>query len=101
MALALSLLCLAISIGGAAETGKSLAEISQTQTSKDSKVQELFGKAVNLLKNDRAYEARGLLEKAAQLAPRSAGIHCNLGLAYQNSENIARALSEFLEALKI
>jgi len=99
--LALSLSLLAASPALSAEPVRPLAEISQTQSSKDRKVQELFAEAVTLLKSDRAYEARALLERAKQLAPRSAGIHCNLGLAYQNSENIAKALSEFHEALKI
>lgn len=62
---------------------------------------ELFATALKLLKTNHAFEARQLLEKAAQLEPTSAGIHCNLGLAYQNSGNLDRALSEFQYALKL
>jgi predicted Zn-dependent protease len=67
----------------------------------DPRVKELFARAVQLLKENRAFEARSLLEEALRLAPRSAGVHCNLGLAYQNSGNIPRALNEFKQALAI
>jgi Tfp pilus assembly protein PilF/predicted Zn-dependent protease len=65
------------------------------------KVKELFSQAVHLLKVNRAYQARDLLEQAAALAPKSAGIHCNLGLAYQNSGNMPKALTEFKTALEL
>ena len=65
------------------------------------KVKELFTQAVHLLKVNRAYQARDLLEQAAALAPKSAGIHCNLGLAYQNSGNMPKALNEFKIALNL
>jgi predicted Zn-dependent protease len=65
------------------------------------RVKELFSQAVHLLKINHAYQARDLLEQAVALAPKSAGIHCNLGLAYQNSGNIPRALDEFKTALKL
>lgn len=65
------------------------------------RVKELFSQAVHLLKINHAYQARDLLEQAVTLAPKSAGIHCNLGLAYQNSGNIPRALEEFKAALAL
>ena len=65
------------------------------------KVKELFSQAVHLLKINHAYQARDLLEQAVALAPKSAGIHCNLGLAYQNSGNMPKALDEFKTALEL
>ncbi len=65
------------------------------------KVKELFSQAVHLLKINHAYQARDLLEQAVALAPKSAGIHCNLGLAYQNSGNMPKALDEFKVALEL
>lgn len=65
------------------------------------RVKELFSQAVHLLKINHAYQARDLLEQAVALAPKSAGIHCNLGLAYQNSGNMPRALEEFKVALTL
>lgn len=78
-------------------------ELSKNAPVKDSErtVRQLFSEGVELLKKNRAYEARACLEKAAYLAPRSAGIHCNLGLAYQNSGNINKAIGEFETALKL
>lgn len=78
-------------------------ELSKNAPVKDSEqtVRQLFSEGVELLKKNRAYEARECLEKAAYLAPRSAGIHCNLGLAYQNSGNINKAIGEFETALKL
>ncbi|CAN5404087.1 hypothetical protein BH10CYA1_BH10CYA1_00800 [soil metagenome] len=64
-------------------------------------VKELFSQAVHLLKINHAYQARDLLEKAVALAPKSAGIHCNLGLAYQNSGNMPKALDQFKVALEL
>ena len=79
------------------------AELMRNAPVKDSEqtVRQLFANGVELLKKNRAYEARECLEKAAYLAPRSAGIHCNLGLAYQNSGNINKAIGEFETALKL
>lgn len=79
------------------------AELMKNAPVKDSeqKVRQLFAEGVELLKKNRAYEARECLERAAYLAPRSAGIHCNLGLAYQNSGNINKAIGEFETALKL
>lgn len=78
-------------------------ELSKQPLDKDSEhiVRQLFAEGVDLLKKNRAYEARACLEKAAYMAPRSAGIHCNLGLAYQNSGNINKAIGEFETALKL
>jgi len=78
-------------------------ELSKHPLDRDSEqaVRRLFAEGVELLKKNRAYEARACLEKAAYLAPRSAGIHCNLGLAYQNSGNINKAIGEFETALKL
>lgn len=78
-------------------------ELSKQPLDKDSEqtVRQLFAEGVELLKKNRAYEARACLEKAAYMAPRSAGIHCNLGLAYQNSGNINKAIGEFETALKL
>lgn len=79
------------------------AELMRNAPVKDSEqtIRQLFADGVELLKKNRAYEARECLEKAAYLAPRSAGIHCNLGLAYQNSGNINKAIGEFETALKL
>jgi len=87
----------------AKEKLESDAELMKNAPVKDSEqtVRRLFAEGVELLKNNRAYEARECLEKAAYLAPRSAGIHCNLGLAYQNSGNINKAIGEFETALKL
>lgn len=78
------------------ETGNSALDRDSEQ-----KIRQLFEEGVDLLKKNRAYDARERLEKAAYLAPRSAGIHCNLGLAYQNSGNINKAIGEFEAALRI
>lgn len=80
-----------------------LEQPGEAALDKDSelKVRQLFEEGVELLKKNRAYDARERLEKAAYLAPRSAGIHCNLGLAYQNSGNINKAIGEFESALRI
>jgi tetratricopeptide (TPR) repeat protein len=78
-------------------------ELSKQPLDKEAEqtVRQLFAEGVELLKKNRAYEARACLEKAAYMAPRSAGIHCNLGLAYQNSGNINKAIGEFETALKL
>ncbi len=85
------------------ESLESTEELSKNLLDKDSEqaVRQLFAEGVELLKKNRAYEARACLEKAAYMAPRSAGIHCNLGLAYQNSGNINKAIGEFETALKL
>lgn len=87
----------------AKEKLESDAELMKNAPVKDSEqtVRQLFADGVELLRKNRAYEARECLEKAAYLAPRSAGIHCNLGLAYQNSGNINKAIGEFETALKL
>jgi tetratricopeptide (TPR) repeat protein len=70
---------------------------SATQT----EARQLFAQALELLKTNHAFEARALLERAARLEPDSAAVHCNLGLAYQNSGNLTRAQEEFQTALKL
>ncbi|HEY9784518.1 MAG TPA: tetratricopeptide repeat protein [Candidatus Obscuribacterales bacterium] len=71
------------------------------EQSAEQAVKQLFSEGAELLRNNRAFEARAPLEKAAQLAPKSAGVHCNLGLAYQNSGNIGKAITEFQTALSL
>ncbi len=61
----------------------------------------LFARGLELLKTNHAFEARDVLEKAVALDPASAAVHCNLGLAYQNSGNLDRAISEFNQALRL
>ena len=67
----------------------------------EAEVDRLFAEALKLLRENHAFQARQLLEKAASLEPNSAAVHCNLGLAYQNSGNIDRAIQEFNEALRL
>lgn len=85
------------------EVREPVEDLGNHALDKDSEqaVRQLFAEGVELLKKNRAFEARACLEKAAYLAPRSAGIHCNLGLAYQNSGNINKAIGEFETALKL
>lgn len=75
--------------------------IVRDSSSADKAVRDLFDRAVELLKSNRAYQAKELLERAAELAPDSAGIWCNLGLAYQSYGNIPKAISAFDTALNI
>jgi predicted Zn-dependent protease len=86
---------------GTTATEPSASNISPEIRDDHPRVKELFSQAVHLLKINHAYQARDLLEQAVALAPKSAGIHCNLGLAYQNSGNIPRALDEFKTALTL
>ncbi len=67
----------------------------------ETEIRELFADSLKLLRINRAYDARKLLERAAALRPRDAAVRCNLGLAYQNSGNLARAVSEFEAALSL
>jgi tetratricopeptide (TPR) repeat protein len=83
-----------------AESGPETAS-AQTVNQTQSEAGQLFSDALKLLRANRAFEARQLLERAAKLEPGSAGIRCNLGLSYQNSGNLDRALAEFQNALKI
>lgn len=82
---------------GQATNESAAAAVSENQ----SVAGQLFSDALKLLRTNRAFEARQLLERAAKLEPGSAGIHCNLGLSYQNSGNLDRALSEFQTALRL
>lgn len=71
------------------------------QQASEDEIKQLFAESLRLLKANRAYEARKLLERAALLRPSDAGIHCNLGLAYQNSGHLVKAVSEFSTALRL
>ena len=88
-------------------SGASLAESDQSEqmppagAAAETEFQKLFQESLNLLRLNRAYEARRLLERASALHPRDAAVHCNLGLAYQNSGNLNRAVSEFKAALSL
>jgi tetratricopeptide (TPR) repeat protein len=78
-------------------------------------VDPLMGEVANLLQNAAAYEARGAqaldardwpgaieqLTKAAQIAPRNAYTHLNLGTAYYMQRNADRALDEYREAVRL
>lgn len=75
--------------------------VSADQQAQLKTINELFNKGLSLLQTNQAFAARTPLEKAAQLAPRSAAVHCNLGLAYQNSGNLLKAAGEYQEALKL
>lgn len=62
---------------------------------------QLFAKGIRLLRDHRPYDARLVLEEAAKLDPNDAAIRSNLGLAYQTSGNLAKALDQFATALKL
>ncbi len=73
----------------------------EEQESTSAEVNALFAGAVKMLKENHPFQARQLLERAAELEPNSPTVRCNLGLAYQNSGNINRAISEFQRALEL
>jgi tetratricopeptide (TPR) repeat protein len=83
----------------AAESAPGGSIIGQEATEEE--IKQLFAESLRLLKVNRAYEARKLLERAALLRPGDPGIHCNLGLAYQNSGHLVKAVSEFSTALRL
>lgn len=70
-------------------------------SARSEEVRQLFAEGLRLLKINRAYEARQLLERAASIDPGNPAVHCNLGLAYQNSGNLNRAITEFSTALRL
>lgn len=69
-------------------------------SSNNARIDELFNGALLRLKQNKPSEARDLLIEASQLAPTSAGIHCNLGLAYMQMANLDQAIDEFHLSLK-
>lgn len=69
-------------------------------SSNTARIDELFNGALAKLKQNRPDAARDLLIEASRLAPTSAGIHCNLGLAYMQMANLDQAIEEFQVALK-
>ncbi len=72
-----------------------------TESSRNnSRIDGLFNSALAKLKQNSPYEARNLLIEASQLAPTSAGIHCNLGLAYMQIADLDKAIEEFQLSLK-
>ncbi len=60
-----------------------------------------FNTAANLLKNQKSKEAIVHLEKAIKRYPKFLSAHQNLGLAYENLDDNARARSEFEIAIKL
>lgn len=66
-----------------------------------SRLDQLFGDALVLIRQNKPEDACRLLEQANRLKPDSAPIHCNLGLAYQELGDLDRALAQYTEALKI
>jgi tetratricopeptide (TPR) repeat protein len=67
----------------------------------DNEVDRLFVDSYKLINENRALEARQLLEHAAQLKPNSPSVHYNLGVAYEHTENIEKAILEFLHVLEL
>lgn len=76
-------------------------EHTKPTTAEQTQARQLFVEALLLLRENKAFAARQVLERAAGLDPANAAIHCNLGLAYQNSGNVSQAMSEFTNALKL
>jgi Tfp pilus assembly protein PilF/predicted Zn-dependent protease len=74
---------------------------SAQKSPRDAELDKLFAEGLQLLKSNHAFEAREVLERASALDPSAPSIHCNLGLAYQNSGNIERAITEFKTALQL
>lgn len=68
---------------------------------KSIEVHKLFQQSHDLLERKRPLDARFLLEQAAALEPKSPEIHYNLGMAYHNTGNLARAIEEFQNALQL
>ena len=97
-----SILIALASIGGqyfpvfAGEVVQQSAESSRN----NARIDELFNGALAKLKQNRPYEAKDLLVEASRLAPTSAGIHCNLGLAYMQVADLDKAIAEFQLSLK-
>lgn len=58
-------------------------------------MRDYFARSLALLRDNRFSEAASLLETAARLEPNSAGIRCNLGLAYFGMARITDAIKEF------
>ncbi|MBI4533753.1 MAG: tetratricopeptide repeat protein [Candidatus Melainabacteria bacterium] len=83
-----------------AETASNF-EHMRTTSNEQTQARQLFIEALLLLRENKAFAARQILERAAELEPDNAAIHCNLGLAYQNSGNVTQAMHEFANALKL
>jgi tetratricopeptide (TPR) repeat protein len=73
---------------------------SLESSSSNARIDELFNSSLAKLRQNRPDEARALLIEASRLAPSSAGIHCNLGLAQMQLANLDEAISEFHLSLK-
>ncbi len=99
------LLALSVTVSGYLEVQAQSSTETVNQASlvsaRANEAARLFAKALALLKSNQAFAARELLTRASQLDPASAAIHCNLGLAYQNSGNLSCAISEFQKALEL
>ncbi len=61
----------------------------------------LFKASLYKLRQNKPSEARDLLIEASKLAPNSAGIHCNLGLAQMQLANLDEAVAQFQLSLKL
>ncbi len=97
----ISLLCLCAPVHAVEKPKPPTKTVSADQQAQLTAINELFNQGLSLLKQDQAFAARAPLEKAAQLAPGSAAVHCNLGLAYQNSGNLQKATAAYQEALRL
>jgi tetratricopeptide (TPR) repeat protein len=64
-------------------------------------VDQLFQTGLALLRKNRNAEARAVFLEASELEPKSASIHCNLGLSWENDGNMKNALEEFKRALEL
>lgn len=96
---------LAISELNAACLGEGKAEnelsLQRSCLSPQEDVDRLFAESLKLIRANKGFAARELLERAVKLRPSSAQLRANLGLAYELSGNINEAIRQFDEALKI
>ena len=106
---------LALAYRGAGKRQQAEAHLSKRGEVDLPPVDPLMGEVANLLQNAAAYEARGAqaldardwpgaieqLTKAAEIAPRNAYTHLNLGTAYYMQRDADRALEQYREAVRL